>query len=104
PPMDSPTDPTQLKLRVFDVGGRMVVAPAFSSLSEGILADPPGDGFDPGEFPGADYRDQATGANWIEVRRIVGVYPEDLWVEGHGTWGHAEARAGWPVEHDYVWQ
>lgn len=96
--------PDEVKLRLFDVGGKMVVAPSFRLLEGGALSDESVPGFEPSEFPGGDYKDRSTGGNWLRVKEIMGSYPDDLWVSAHGEWGIVAPRADYPVEHDYVWQ
>lgn len=104
PAFAEPPSADDAKMRVFDVGGRMVVAPMFNGPADGKLGDDSPVGFEPDDFPGGDYRGNPTGANWLRVKSIAGSYPEDLWVEAHGTWGYVAPRAGYPVPGDYVWQ
>jgi hypothetical protein len=91
------------KEQIWDVGGKMVVTPSFSVLSDGKLV-PPGEGFEPSNFLGEDNQEATTGANWITVMRLMGRYPNDLWVYAEGVFGFFAARTDFVATHSYMYQ
>ena len=92
-------------LRIHPVGDRMVVGPGLRALSEGRIVDTPGmaevalTGEDLSGFQSDKSLDE------VELKSVVGRYPDDLWLDVQAGWGTVFARstAGTWVERRYTY-
>lgn len=80
-------------LHVFPVGDRMVVGPGLRVLAEGRIVEMPG--AKEVTLAGEDLSGGSSdkGLDEVELFRVTGRYPDDLWIDIEGGWGFAVARS-----------
>jgi hypothetical protein len=101
-------DPTEYawdhdRRRIFVVGDQMVVTPAFAVLKDGAFVAPE-QGFMFPDFPGDAPENSPQWALWLTYRRVMGRYPDDLWVDASGTFGMVVPRQNYTADHEYIYQ
>ncbi len=101
--LGNPAKPEALQdmMRVFAVGGVMVVTPFFWYLEGGALLAVKDFAYD---FKGNDYRNEPTDVNWIIPVSVMGRFPGDLWVDAKTNTGWVAPRAGYPIDARFQYQ